>query len=117
MKTREEQIAEICHEVNKAICEAAGDSSQLSWSAAPEWQKASAVKGVRFVLENPETPDSFLHDAWSADKISEGWKYGEIKDPYKKTHPCLIPFKELPFEQRVKDAAFKSVVLSVSELL
>lgn len=31
-----------------------------------------------------------------ANKIADGWKYGEAKDPEAKTHPCLVPFDKLP---------------------
>ena len=41
-----EDIAKVAHEVNRAYCEALGDTSQLSWEDAPEWQKASARAGV-----------------------------------------------------------------------
>ncbi len=39
------QIARVCHEVNKAYCEALGDNSQPTWEDAPEWQRSSARMG------------------------------------------------------------------------
>jgi len=103
-----EQIAELCHEVNRAYCESVGDFSQLPWKDAPDWQKQSAINGVRFHLENDVTPED-SHNNWMKDKIAEGWVYGEIKDPVKKTHPCLIPYRQLPRDQRVKDYLFKVI--------
>src|SRR5689334_12100829 len=85
----EEVIARVCHEANKAWCEANGDSSQVPWAYAPQWQRESAVTGVQFALANSDAPASAQHDAWMADKISDGWKYGDTKDPDLKTHPCL----------------------------
>jgi hypothetical protein len=39
-------IAAICHSVNKAYCEAYGDFSQPDWDDAPDWQRESARAGV-----------------------------------------------------------------------
>jgi len=109
-KMTNEQIACVCHQANKAYCEAIGDNSQPDWTAAPDWQKESAIKGVAFTVENPDAPDSAQHEAWCADKVAGGWQYGPEKDSEKKTHPCIIPYDQLPVEQRRKDALFRGVV-------
>ena len=49
-------------------------------------------------------------------KEADGWKYGEVKDADKKEHPCMIPYEELPVEQRAKDYIFKQIVNSLMEL-
>lgn len=105
-----EKTAKICHEANRAICAAAGDDSQVSWEDAPEWQRESARRGVIFAQHNPEASAATQHEAWMADKLQDGWVYGPEKDPEKKTHPCLVPYDELPFEQRVKDHVFRAIV-------
>jgi hypothetical protein len=106
------QIASFCHEMNRIWCEANGDHSQKTWEEAEEWQKESAIAGVRFALNNPDAPISAQHDAWMADKIADGWVYGEIKDAEKKTHPCIVPFDELPVFQQKKDEIFRQTVES-----
>jgi len=104
------QIAIICHEANKALCEVNGDFSQKSWRDAADWQRESAVKGVNFRVENPDAPASAQHDAWSKDKLADGWVYGETKDAEKKTHPCLVAFEDLPEFQQKKDKLFQAIV-------
>lgn len=106
------EIARTCHEVNKAFCESIGDDSQPKWEDAPEWQKESAVNGVEFHLSNPDSKSSDSHDNWLAEKEKDGWKYGEVKDPEKKEHPCMVPYDKLPKDQQTKDALFISVVRS-----
>ena len=106
-------IARACHNANKAICETFGDFSQKSWEEAEQWQRDSAIRGVEYRLKNPEATPADLHNAWSQDKINDGWKYGPIKDATIKEHPCLVPYSELPAEQRVKDAVFGSIVDSM----
>jgi hypothetical protein len=44
------------------------------------------------------------------EKLDAGWVYGEVKDAEKKTHPCLVPFSELPPFQQQKDSLFCGIV-------
>lgn len=111
---KEEVIARVCHEANRAYCAAIGDKSQVPWSEAPEWQKESAINGVQFCLANPAAPPSANHDSWLEEKRRTGWKYGPVKDPGKKEHPCFVPYGELPAEQKAKDALFKAIVAALS---
>lgn len=112
-----EQIAQICHETNRAYCEALGDRSQLSWGHAPDWQRASAIKGVEFHLANPDASPSASHESWLAEKAATGWKYGPTKNSITKEHPCFVPFSGLPPEQQAKDVLFKSVVEALRGLV
>jgi hypothetical protein len=103
-------IARIAHGVNKAYCAFLGDHSQPDWDKAPPWQRESAEQGVRFVLDNLNAGPSAQHDNWMAQKLADGWVYGPVKDPEAKTHPCLVPFEQLPKEQQAKDFLFRAVV-------
>jgi len=105
-----EQLAKLAHEINRAYCEAIGDHTQTSWELAPEWQKESAKSGVRFALDNPYLTPMDQHNAWMKNKIENGWTYGSVKSPEKKTHPCLIDYSDLPQEQKVKDFLFRAAV-------
>lgn len=102
-------IAKMCHEVNRAYC-AALREDQPSWEMAPKWQIDSAIKGVAFHILNPDAPASASHDSWMAEKVVAGWKYGKVKDPEKKEHPCMVPFHHLPAEQQAKDHIFSAIV-------
>ena len=103
-------IAKACHEANKVWCQANGDESQRHWDQAEQWQRDSAVKGVEFRVNNPESGEDAQHNAWMADKVNDGWVYGEVKDADAKTHPCIVPFNELPEFQQKKDALFCAIV-------
>ncbi len=103
------------HEVNRAYCIALGDNSQPPWGEAPEWQRTSALKGVLGAL-NGATPEQ-SHEGWLAEKAATGWKYGPVKDPEKKEHPCFVPYTELPPEQREKDALYLATVRAVARAL
>lgn len=105
----EQSIARVAHEVNRAYCEALGDTSQPPWEDAPEWQRRSAVDGVRLHMGGEHGPEA-SHAAWYAEKEANGWTYGPEKDPEAKTHPCMVPFDQLSREQRAKDFIFRAVV-------
>lgn len=109
-----ENIARVCHEANRAWCIANGDTSQPFWEYAPDWQRDSAIAGVKFIQEYPDAPSSASHDSWLAEKESTGWTYGEVKDPQAKTHPCFVPYDELPLVDQQKDALFGAVVRALS---
>jgi hypothetical protein len=103
-----ECMARAAHEVNRAWSRAHNDASQASWDLAPDWQHASAINGVQGVLAG-NTPEQ-SHESWLAEKQATGWTYGPVKDVSKKEHPCIVPYAELPPEQRAKDTLFVGTV-------
>ncbi len=110
---KNEQIAKVAHEINAAFCLAFGDDSQPSWEEAPDWQVDSAMNGVAFHKANPNAGASHSHENWLEEKRKDGWTYGEVKDPEKKEHPCMVPFDALPPEQQAKDYLFRQIVHSL----
>jgi len=62
------QIARVCHEVNRAYCEALGDRSQVPWEEAPEWQRVSARMGVELHSMGNFGPEA-SHISWMAQKL------------------------------------------------
>jgi hypothetical protein len=108
-------IAKVCHSANLAWCVANGDFSQKPWDEADEWQRQSAIAGVSFALANPDAPDSAQHGAWMDDKARDGWRCGVVKDATLKTHPCMVPFEELPPHQQAKDRLFRAIVTALAD--
>lgn len=115
MKDITNACARAAHEVNRAYCLAIGDTSQVSWDDASEWQKQSALKGVEAVFAGAGPEQS--HEGWFEEKKATGWKYGPIKDPEKKEHPCFVPYADLPPEQKKKDLLFVGTVRLVGSAL
>lgn len=107
---KHKEIARACHEINRAYCKALGDDSQVRWERAPEWQRNSAILGVKLHADNPKAGPDDSHKSWMAQRIKEGWIWGPTKNESLKTHPCLVPFEKLPVEQQAKDFIFRAVV-------
>lgn len=114
-----EQVRIFCamaaHEANRVYCRALGDLSQEPWDTAPEWQQTSSLNGVDRVFAG--AGPSASHESWMAEKIAAGWVHGETKDADAKTHPCIVPFDQLPFEQQQKDYLFVAMVHSMAAAL
>lgn len=109
-------IARVAHELNRAYCAALGDHSQRPWEEAPEWQRDSAIDGVLKIQSGHIVGPYTSHQNWMDDKRIDGWTYGPVKDPSAKTHPCMVPFDELPVEQQVKDHLFFNTVKTLLAL-
>lgn len=56
------------------------------------------------------------HDNWAIGRINEGWRYGANRDDILKTHPCLIPYEDLPEAEKEYDrnTALETVKLIIS---
>ena len=44
-----------------------------------------------------------VHDIWAETRIQQGWTYGEQRNDELKTHPCLVPYEELPESEKEYD--------------
>lgn len=44
-----------------------------------------------------------VHEVWAETRIKQGWKYGELRNDELKTHPCLVPYEDLPEEEKEYD--------------
>ncbi len=107
------EIAEIAHEANRTYCQTLGDYSQTSWNFCDQWQRDSAMDGVRAIKNDLVKKPEDSHENWLNLKEDEGWKYGPTKDPDKKLHPCMVPFNKLPQEQQMKDHLFYNIVTTL----
>ena len=47
------------------------------------------------IMQLAELLSRNTHEVWSANRIKDGWVYGERRDDEQKLHPCLIPYDEL----------------------
>ncbi len=43
------------------------------------------------------------HAVWAQRRLAEGWTFGPRRDDAAKTHPCLVPYAELPESEKEYD--------------
>jgi RyR domain len=112
MRLTDEDIARVVHAANNALQGIVGDPwASPPWPAAENWRREAKINSVRAVREAVgELTPEMIHDEWMRWYTAHGWVYGPIKDDVLKTHPCMVPFHELPEEQQVKDALFLAIV-------
>lgn len=104
------EIAFICHEANRCLQLVNGEGViSLPWPELDQETMESAIDGVDNIIETDATPEE-SHANWMQFKTEHGWKYGEVKDPEAKTHPCLVPYEDLPENQKIKDSLFHAIV-------
>ena len=104
MHTKSVFIAKAVHHVNNKICEINGEQA-LSWEDLPTYMKDGLISAVEVNL-----PPREGHEAWMKNRLENGWTLGTVKDIEKKTSPCLIPYEELPYAQRIKDSVRQGIV-------
>lgn len=54
-----------------------------------------------------------VHEVWARNRISEGWTHGPERDDTARTHPCLIPYEDLPESEKEYDRATSQETLKL----
>ena len=58
-----------------------------------------------------------VHEVRAQNRIKEGWTYGPVRDDQKRQTPCLVPYDQLPEEEKAYDrnTAFGTLKFIVSQ--
>lgn len=72
-------------------------------SYTPRPLDTSSVELPETLSELTETLARNVHEVWAAARLSQGWSYGPRRDDLRKTHPCLVPYDELPESEKEYD--------------
>lgn len=71
----------------------------------PQPVDTSSIKLECDVLALAEKLAENTHDVWAKARINEGWTWGERRDESLKTHPCIVPYAQLPESEKEYDRA------------
>lgn len=108
-----EEIARVIHEANSALQAIQGDPApSLPWDCETDELRQGVIDGVAYARGGVTT--EAVHEEWARDKREHGWTWGPVKDPAAKTHPCLVPYDELPDYQRDKNRVFVALVRALT---
>jgi hypothetical protein len=77
------------------------------WDARDERFRTQMSANVAKMMgpERFKDPEE-AHDSWWQAYEDMGWTYGPVRDLEKKTHPDMVPFNQLGWEERIKDAVY-----------
>lgn len=63
----------------------------------------SKVKLSGELLQLAEQMAKNVHEVWAKMRMDQGWTWGPKRDDDEKKHPCLVPYDQLPEEEKVYD--------------
>ena len=69
----------------------------------PEPIETNDIVLPRNIQDLAETLAKNTHEVWSAQRIREGWSYGETRDDDNKFHPCLVEYEKLSESEKEYD--------------
>lgn len=119
-----EQIARICHAANRQlqqeIIEALPKGMPIkiapsgAWEEEPQPIRQAMTAAVERIQQRFIRSPRQSHEEWVEARVKEGWVWGEVKNPVTKQHPNLVPYEDLPPEERRKDELFFNIVKALS---
>lgn len=69
----------------------------------PQPIDTSAVELPPHLVVLTERLAESTHDHWASQRLADGWTLGPRRDDEAKTHPCLVPYDELPESEKEYD--------------
>jgi ryanodine receptor 2 len=61
-----------------------------------------------------ETLARNAHEVWAQQRVKGGWSWGAQRDDARKHHPCLVPYEELPQQEKIYDRALVTETLKAA---
>jgi hypothetical protein len=108
------EIAEACHELNRVLMRFSGTPVDPPW-ADITWQE-SAIADVAAARADPGLTPERMHEDWVTRKVVAGWTWGPVRDPERKTHPCIVlGYDDVPLRERVKDTAWLALIRAMDD--
>ena len=96
---RERNEGSVCGETMEVISTIRHRTVQEQ-TAAESKQKNDLPKEL---LPMVEPMAKHVHDVWMRTRMEQGWTYGKERNDNEKKHPCLVPYEELPEEEKDYD--------------
>jgi hypothetical protein len=107
----DERLAMLSYETTRAWIEANGEPAKKPWDQAEPWRRQAALESARKAIAGGAAPQ--LHESWRAERLKEGWRYGEAKSDEAKTNPALQPYSQLTDTQKRTADLFAAAVHTV----
>ena len=73
----------------------------------------SNIKLSKDLLPLTEILAKNVHEIWAQERLNDGWTFGSERNDHKKEHPCLLPYEELPENEKNYDRSTAIQTLKV----
>lgn len=103
-------LAEACHEAVKIVSEQILSEDKKEWKLISSEDKSRLINAIRRTIDEKITDPAVAHGNWIVDMEKDGWKQGEEFSNENKTHPCMVPYDQLPTGQQTKDYIYLSIL-------
>lgn len=112
-----EEIAKVAYQTYREYLKNTNSTTNLlDWDECPDWEKKSAIIGVRTYINNPEDSIEKNHERWMKERLTNNGVYYTERDKisfdYLPREP--IPFLQLSKKLQVKDFIFQNVVYALT---
>ena len=92
-------------------------NNQTSNNYTPSPADTANIQLPEELIALAEAISKNVHEVWAHNRIKEGWTYGPVRDDAKRQTPCLVPYEQLPEEEKAYDrnTAFGTLKFIVSQ--
>jgi len=108
-----ELILTVVHNANAVLKKINGEKHEELADMEPN-RRAGMKAAIKNALTTDTTPEQ-SHINWLAAQEALGYKYGTEIDRVNLLHPCMVPYEQLPAEQKLKDDMFVAIIKSFKE--
>lgn len=106
-------IAHVVHDAIRAWqIETDTPSPCAPWEQATDEQRESTVLSVQAAVDSVSPEQQ--HERWTAQRIAAGWTWGPVRDIQRRTNPALVPYADLPEDQKAKDRLVNAIVAALA---
>ena len=99
-----DELGDAYQEENRAFADGIGEKVALAGCAIVSSPLASSGEvSFRFSDEQVDLLAEEEHRRWCESRRRESWRHGPERDDERKLHPSLVPWAELPEEEKEKD--------------
>ena len=92
-------------------------NNQTSNNYTPTPVDTSNIQLPEELMALAEAISKNVHEVWAQNRMNEGWTYGPVRDDEKRQTPCLVPYDQLPEEEKAydRDTAFGTLKFIVAQ--
>ncbi|WP_250033861.1 RyR domain-containing protein [Paractinoplanes maris] len=73
----------------------------MSW--VPDLHDTAALTLPPAVVTDLEQLAEHVHNVWGSKRLADGWRYGPERSTAERTMPSLVPYADLPEDERDYD--------------